>query len=187
MTSPSKRRVPLWLSIPVVLLILVAAGWLFGASGQVTGVEFSPDLFEHRSFRYYQWCGIRVTTKHTHVWRSGFDDYLHDSGYVDTTGIKEPRWQLVKGFAPHVRGWSGPAKSLCLSIGCFNGRDERWITWSNDHPELAKVAWPALVQLSREGKYEAVWELLFRLEEPPLPDAEQLQKFIDDARLRDEG
>ncbi|MCO6045272.1 hypothetical protein NG895_15275 [Aeoliella sp. ICT_H6.2] len=177
--SESTRRWPRWPSIGVVVLLVMGGGWFCGPSGRVTGVEFSPDLFEHRSFRYYQWCGIPITPKETHVWRTDFDAYLHDAGYIDTAGIDEPRWQLVKGFAPGVRGWSGPAKHGCQAIGCFNGDDGQWITWSSDHPELAAVAWPVIVLWVRDERYDAVYLLFYRLRESP-PSVEQLKQAIDE-------
>ncbi len=52
------RRRRLWLMMEVVGVIIIALTvfeWGSDQSGWAHGVEFSPNLFCHRSFRYYQW------------------------------------------------------------------------------------------------------------------------------------
>ena len=41
--------------VGVIIIALTVFGWVSDQSGWAHGVEFSPDLFCHRSFRYYQW------------------------------------------------------------------------------------------------------------------------------------
>lgn len=153
----------IFLIVAAIALSLAALACFVGLSGTVSGVEFSPDRFSHRSFRYYQFCGLQITPKQTREWRSHVDDYLHKHGFVSNGNSQNPRWHFVKGFAPGVRGWSGMAKYMCQSVGCWNG-DDKWIKWSNERPDLAEVIWPQVVTWARNGQYDEI-VTLFRLTE----------------------
>jgi hypothetical protein len=140
----------------VAIFVAVAAlGWFFGPSGTVHGIEFSPDRFAHRSFRYYVWCGVPITPSRTHEFRTPVDEYVHAHGFVPDSDARSPRWDLVKGFAPHVRGWHGNAKSMCKALGCWSGSD-RLVRWSTDHPDLAEIVWPKIVEWARRGEYRTI-------------------------------
>lgn len=160
---PHKRR-GLRSSLGVVALIaaISAVGWLMGPTGTVYGVQFSPDRCSHRSFRYYQWCGVQVTPKQTREWRSDLDTYIQESGFAVGGNAENPRWHFVKGFAPGVRGWHGDAKYMCQSVGCWSGNDRWLIAWSKNHPDLAKVIWPQVIMWARDERYYEIM-LLFRL------------------------
>lgn len=164
-----KRPAPIIVWTAIGLLAVGVLGWLFGPSGRVYGIEFSPDSFSHRTFVYHEWCGIRCTLGSQDEWRSDVDTYLHNAGYVTPT--EQERWHLVKGFAPHIRGWGGSAKFMCQSLGCWDG-DNKWVQWSHDNPELADIVWPNVVNWARQEKYdEVMW--LFRyteLEDAQTPD-----------------
>jgi hypothetical protein len=151
------------LGIGFVALGIIALGCILGPTGTVGGVEFSPDIFEHRSFQYYQWCGIQLTPTRYSLWQSDVDQYLHDQGFVGSPQDINPRWYFVKGFAPHVRGWSGEAKWMCQGIDCYSGSD-RWVHWSRENQELAEVVWPRVVTWARDEQFAAVY-MLFRLTE----------------------
>ena len=141
-----------------VVATILALGWFLGPSGRVSGVEFSPDTISHRSFTYFQWCGIQCTPRQQNEWQSDVDAYLHEFGYVTPTERK--RWHFVKGFAPGVRGWHGHAKYMCQSVGCWSG-DDQWVQWSHDNPELAAIVWPQVVSWARQEKYYEIM-CLFR-------------------------
>lgn len=158
-----RRRLQIVLIVGAIAVSLAALSWFLGLSGTVYGVEFSPDRFSHRSFRYYQWCGIQITPKQSREWRSEVDDYIHEHGFVANVDRPDPRWHLVKGFAPGVRGWHGNAKLMCQSVGCWGGNDE-WVTWSEDHPDLAKIIWPQVVVWARNEQYYVIMTL-FRFTE----------------------
>ncbi|MEM9941422.1 MAG: hypothetical protein AAF939_07495 [Planctomycetota bacterium] len=159
-----KNRFNLGLFSPKVVLTfgiaaaIIALGWFVGPSGRVTVTEFSPDLISHRTFTYYQWCGIQCTPREKNVWQSDFDAYLHESGYVGPTG--NDRWHFIKGFAPGIRGWHGPAKQMCKATGCWNG-DDRWVRWSHANPELADVVWPQVISWARQENYNEIAYLLW--------------------------
>lgn len=162
---------------------IVTIGWLFGPSGTVWGVEFSPDRFSHRSFRYYQWCGIPITPKKTVEWRSNIDQYIHENGFAPSVDTENPRWHFVKGFAPWQRGWIGPAKVMCQAVGCYSNRD-CWLKWSKAHPDLARIVWPQVVQWARNEQYAEI-SLLFRssgLEDAASPEeVDELIRFVSEA------
>jgi hypothetical protein len=122
-------------------------------SGSVHGVEYSPDLYCHRSFHYFQLFGLHVTRTHVKEWYSNVDRYLHDSGFVQPRPIANPRWLLSKGFAPGVRGWFSEVKVLCHSLGCFGGKDKKWVEWSEANPELAAEVWPVVVKWIDKERY----------------------------------
>jgi hypothetical protein len=166
----SRRRSALGIAAVVVAIIVL--GGLLGPSGSVSGVEFSPDIFQHRSFRYYQWCGLQLTPTQYDVWQSNVDQYLHEQGFVGSSHDINPRWYFVKGFAPHVRGWFGDAKWMCQGIGCYSGSD-RWIRWSQENPDLAEIVWPRVVTWARNEQFAEVY-MLFRL-----VDLEQAQTVAE--------
>src|SRR5262245_12236148 len=114
----SLKRINSILTVIVIVAVIFAAGYFFGPSGTATGVEFSPDRFCHRSFRYTTWCGLQLWPQETHEWRSKVDDYVHAAGFATPSVRTTPRWHFIKGFAPGVHGWSGPAKFMCQAIGC---------------------------------------------------------------------
>jgi len=176
-----RRRLRIVLIAGASLFLLVALGWFFGPSGTVHGVEFSPDRFCHRSFRYHLWCGIQITPKETHQWRSDLEEYLHEQGFVSSADAPNPRWLLVKGFKPFVRGWFGEAKFLCQAVDCYGGGSNRWVTWSKDHPELAKVLWPQVVRWARNDQYAEIGSLILLIDLEGVASAEDLRKKIKQA------
>ncbi|HJT30827.1 MAG TPA: hypothetical protein VJ783_02090 [Pirellulales bacterium] len=136
-----------------VATILAAVGWFTG--GWASGVEWSPDRFAHRSFRFYVMFGgsdpdlTPSAAIQRREWESDLETWLKQNGYVIETPA-EPRWFLSKGFAPGIRGWSGPAKRVCQELGCWGGRSHNWIEWSEAHPDIAAELWPDFVKLVRE-------------------------------------
>jgi hypothetical protein len=153
--SAMRRRIEIALTIVAVLVAVATIGWLFGPSGDAHGVEFSPDLFCHRSFHYRTWCGIKLPPTQTHVWRSKVDEYVHNNGFATSANVDNPRWDFVKGFAPGVKGWTGKAKHMCQALGCWEDSD-KWVVWSENNPELAKVVWPQVVEWASDQKYYAI-------------------------------
>ena len=184
--TPKRRRLRTVFFVGAISVSLAALGAFLGPSGIVSGVEFSPDRFLHRSFRYYQWCGIQITPRQSHEWRSAVDDYVHEHGFASNVDVQHPRWHFVKGFAPGVRGWHGNAKHMCQSLGCWDGNDE-WIEWSIDHPELARMIWPQVVAWARNEQYVEIMTL-FRfteLENATSPD--EVQGKIEIAKVKAQG
>lgn len=158
--KPKRGQLRIAFIVGTITIFFATIGWFLGPSGIVTGIEFSPDRFMHRSFRYYQWCGIQVTPRQSHEWRSKVDDYIHEHSFASDVDMPNARWHFVKGFAPGIRGWHGNAKHMCQSVGCWDGNDE-WVQWSVDHPALAKIIWPQVVAWARNEQYNEIM-MLFR-------------------------
>lgn len=154
----SRSRNAKWFRNAAIAVTIITVGWFFGPSGIVQGVEFSPDLFAHRSFRYYCWCGVQISFKDHSLWRSNIDKYLHRNEFITENAGHQPRWLFVKGFAPGIRGWHGRAKYYCQGVGCWDGND-RWVQWSEKNPNLAKALWPKVIVWARQGKYDEIFYL----------------------------
>ncbi|HEX3869624.1 MAG TPA: hypothetical protein VHV77_04225, partial [Pirellulales bacterium] len=76
--------------------------------GEATGVEFSPDVFKHRSFRYWTAAGFALPgTRRTYEWSSDLDTYLNTNGFVLAPPNRPTHWEFVRGFHPGRRGWMG--------------------------------------------------------------------------------
>lgn len=160
------------LLLPLAALVLLALlGQVMGCNGWARGVEYSPDLLSHRSFRYLVCCGVQVTPKQTDVWRSSLDDYLYENKYATPASTHPPRWRLVQGFSPGIRGWSGEVKFVCQGLGCWESTDSVWVDWSEEHPKLAAVLWPRVVAWLRSEEYDRVTHLFF-FQERTLREAE---------------
>jgi hypothetical protein len=144
--------------IAIVLALAVVAAFAihFELAGCETAIEFSPDKFCHRSYRSWQILGVRVTPVRRTEWRSAVDEYLHSRGYITEVNSSAPRWLFVKGSAPRDPGWSGKDTPICQELGCFSGSD-RWVKWSNEHPDLAQSLWPQVVNWLRQGKSQEVF------------------------------
>ncbi len=148
-----------------------------GPVGQVTGVEFSPDLFKHRSFRYWVITipGIQVTPIETHEWFSKFDQYLNDHGYISPPPTNVARWDFVSGFHPGMRGWRGEARATCQALRCWGTSDGHWIDWSEAHPEMANVLWPMVIVWMRQHEYQIAGMLLRWVEYEKPQSVEEIQ------------
>ena len=168
-----------------ILLLAVAAvvlvGFFIDSTGVASGVEWSPELFRHRSFRYFQFAGIQVAPKQTDEWASDLEEYLHAERLIPKCSPDEITWEFVRGHAPGVRGWGGDAKLLCKGMGCW-GRDsaKEWVEWSRCHPELAKALWPEIVQRARRHQYFEVYAalLMYREEMRAARTAEEVREVL---------
>lgn len=149
-----------WVVAAVVIGLAVLC-WADGAVGVTSGVEYSPEAVAHRSFRQVVLFGwIPLSPRRTEEWRTPLDEYLIQRMYATPQAYGKSEWVFVKGFAPGVRGWSGPAKHACWGMGCWDGSSQEWVDWSNEHPENAEALWPTVVSWLRERKFERVLILL---------------------------
>jgi len=155
----------------LVWILVLAIGGLFGsvmlflialASGQVIGQEFSPDLFERRSFHYTQIPVIQVQVYP--ITRTDYTGqlsiYLKQHKYITTTKVNQPRWDLVYQGGIDPLSEICDARLLCQYLDQYNeNRDLYWLEWTEDHPQLGKVFWPLIATLARKGHYVLVPEL----------------------------
>ena len=162
-SRPKRRRIIL------PCLLLVAAG-LVGflvllSMSQVTGSEFSPDSFSLRSFSYRRIPGTRIVLnriEYTDLDES-LADYLTARKWLPpVTGNDDPRWDLVHDNRTNPASHVCDARYLTENLFGLSGND--LIAWSDIHPDLAAIFWPAVAKLARSGLYWAVPELLEQLQ-----------------------
>ena len=181
-----KRVTASWLIVAACCLVLLAGLSLLGIRGQI-GTEFSPELFQHRNYQTVYLFGFPV--RHfveSKKWK--LDAYLRANGYVPLALTKvsvpdtivtyagghrieigertsqsnpgQPIWYLVQGQGPSKRDSLGNFYPLCLALETFPSERSKWIPWSEAHPDIAKVLWPNVVELARNGDVDKAVKLL---------------------------
>ena len=175
--SEKSSRVAAGVVIGLVLLLGGALATLL--FGMVHGEEFSPGSFQRRSFFYYQipMVGGQISP----VFRQSQDDSLAKHLRKRALIVKEQeadRWDVVFLTAISQPRRLGSAYNLCAYLDMTDEKGKpRWLVWSQEHPELAKVLWPALARMAAEKIYFAVPEMMdqARLADSP----EQLQSRLE--------
>jgi len=183
-TAPTaRRRLPKWL--PIV-------GWsllgLLGATlavfvltvtfGAVHGTEFCPQTFQRRSYSLYELplIGIQVTGIRREDLSQATELFITSHKYITlpAAGAKED-WHIIAG-SRGVRQSKGDAGILMKYLDATDSADyHRWVKWSEEHPKLAPVLWPAVQRLAQHELYVFV------------PDLFDLAKSIEDpVKLRQE-
>ena len=150
-----KRRIRyLWiLVVPLTGLVAIILFPDAASTGTAYGIEFCPQTFTHRSFRYFQILGLRVTPLRTREFQCAFDEYVREEGYVSSDGEEPLEWRLVKGFAPGVRGWHGEQKRICWMLGCWDKQDAKLVDWLKTNPDISAILVPELVGAIQRGEY----------------------------------
>ena len=179
MSSPATRSRPLaiagWslLGILGVTMLLFVATVMFGA---VHGTEFCPQTFERRSYSYYELPLVRIQItgeKHEDV-TGDTEKAIAANNWIPAPSTAKSDWHVLVGSRGTRLRRPGDAGILMKYLDATQeSNDRRWLRWSDDHKELAKVFWPAVQQLALREMY------LF------VPDAFDLAKRIDDANELD--
>jgi hypothetical protein len=157
----SPRVLVVVMSILGFLVIVYFITLLFGS---ISGEEFAPDTFSRREFSYYQLpvVHIQVTPVRRVVRPHELCQHLVKNALISTTAT-ESRWDLVAARRGGRRLRDGDALILCRYLDAADAEGEAyWLTWSNDHPKLAKVLWPKVAQAARDELYTIVPQM-FRL------------------------
>jgi hypothetical protein len=128
--------------------------------GKVDGVEFSPDGFERRAYDFHRvpllnW-QVRPTSRTSIT--GDVERYVRSQGWIPAPG-KSRRWDAVS--LTSVTGTrAGEASILCHYFDLRDGNGSLvWLTWSNDHPELAASLWSAVHRLALVEAYPLVPEI----------------------------
>jgi hypothetical protein len=179
-TAPSRpvarRRWPKWVPI---------AGWsllgLLGATllvymatvtfGAVHGIEFCPQTFERRSYSFYELpiLGIQITGNRREDLTAAAETFLTSQKYIAPPAAGQQDWHIVVGSRGPRLQRRGDAHILIQYLDAKDGKDyHRWVKWSEDHPSLAKIFWPAVQRLAAHELYVFI------------PDLFDLAKAIDD-------
>jgi hypothetical protein len=133
------------------LLAFFAVQWF----GVVSGVEFSPDTFSQREFRYYELPLLRWRISRVyHVDLTGPLEkrVRDDKNLFPPAKAKPPRWHLVA----MERSRTTYTDDALIVWRYFNEESDaprRWLKWNREHPELAKILWPAIVEVCRGERY----------------------------------
>jgi hypothetical protein len=148
------------------LLLVFVVTVMFGG---VYGVEFCPQTFERRSYSYYELPILRVqVTGERHVDMTGDTEKFVTSEKYVTTGSGKKEWHVLVGSQGTRLRRPGDAGILVKYLDAEESGDRRrWVHWSENHNELAKILWPAVQQLALSEAYVFV------------PDLFDLTKTID--------
>jgi hypothetical protein len=135
----------------------------------VHGVEFCPQTFERRSYSYYELPIVRVqvTGERHEDLTSATEKYVTSEKYI-TPGSGKKDWHVLVGSQGTRLRRPGDAGILMKYLDAAESGDRRrWVHWSENHAELAKILWPAAQQLALSEAYVFV------------PDLFDLTKTID--------
>jgi hypothetical protein len=181
----SARTWPRWFPIAgwsilgvlgAILLVLVAT-FMFGA---VHGTEFCPQTFERRSYSYYELPIVRIqVTGEKHEDLTGeTEKCVTTNNWISTSNTAKKDWHVLVGSRGSQVRRPGDAGILMKYLDAIqSGKDYRWVRWSNDHQELAKVLWPTVQRLAIREMYLFVpdlFDLAKRIDNPA-----QLQQTLD--------
>jgi len=188
-TSQSTRlRIPRWVSISgwSLLVILAATGLAYSLTrtfGAVEGVEFCPQTFERRSYSFYEVpvLGIMLTAKVYDDLTSVAETTLTSQKFVTPPAGGRQDWHLVVGSRGTKLLRKGDASVLVGYLDMKDGQNHhRWIKWSEDHTQLAKILWPAVQRLAIHQLYVFVPELfeLAKNNDDPVQFQQQLDREV---------
>lgn len=123
-------------------VLLCTSALLLGRGGQG---EFSPDTLEARTQREYL-----IPLTEIPIYRGSFErtrwpiaDFLVTNGYWSAAKSAEPCWMETFRWN---RQWRDGESTLYREL-VWHG--DQWIQWTKDHPDLAKLMWPRLLEVLR--------------------------------------
>jgi hypothetical protein len=140
--------------------------------GAVHGVEFCPQTFERRSYSFYELpvVGVQVTAVRHDDLPAAAETFLTSQKFVTPPGGGKQDWHIVVGSRGPRLQRKGDAAILVQYLDAKDSKDmHRWVQWSEDHPSLAKIFWPAVQQLARHELYVFIpdlFELTKNIAEP---------------------
>ena len=181
-TTASRGNRGLWIVLSLVgllvgALVLLVCSFLFGT---ITGEEFSPDTFDRRVFSY-----IEIPLVHLQIWpvhrvssTKSLESHLVSNKLVPTTSPPKPRWDLVRMTNIEPGSDKCDARILCKYFDSQNDSSKSWwLDWTEKHPDLAKVLWPAVAKVAQQQLYIFVPDM-FELARTAT-DAKQFQTELD--------
>jgi hypothetical protein len=151
------------LGIVGVLGVLFVIFYATIAFGVVDGEEFSPDTFERRSFIYYEipLIGQQITPIGRDDTTNPLESYLCTQKLVPVNKSTKPRWDLVYARRSTVEVFRGDAAIFCAYLDAEDKEGNLyWKTWTEEHPKLAKILWPAVARVANQQLYIFAPEML---------------------------
>lgn len=169
------RRRPSWtrrlITVAMGLLIGGFVGVLWVAMfGRVQGTEFSAGTLTQRRFSYYEIPILRWQI--TPISRRSFAGSLEQRLLNDKLVAIQPdqRWDLVQAsrwnerIAPHGAGILLDYLEARLdyrdAIRTQPATRHFWDAWTDEHPSLAAVLWPEVIELARRQLYPFVPDIM---------------------------
>jgi hypothetical protein len=113
------------------------------------------------------------------VQRNELETMLTAKKYISST-TPPKRWDLIyatRGSRPWRLGDAQILSDYLLACDTQRGLTGYWKTWTIEHPELAKVLWPAIAELARQNVYLSIPAVFEKALEQERPAA--LQRDLD--------
>ena len=128
--------------------------------GYVSGEEFDPLHFERRSFYYYELpvVGIQVFPVTRKTKTSALESYVGKLLNLQQANGEE--WHVVSLYRSARKYTDGDASLLCTYMDIEVAGKQEWLSWSTEHPALAKVLWPVVANLARNRMYIFIPKLM---------------------------
>ncbi|MFT7639439.1 MAG: hypothetical protein ACI9G1_001175 [Pirellulaceae bacterium] len=162
----------------IVLLALMLAFLVFiFFFGGVSGVEFSPDSFERRSFHYYQipFLQAQVRGISREPLNRAFGQDLVTRKKIKNNNVNKERWLLVRQSNSNYHA------DVQILLDFLDASDdsgqEYWRQWTIDNDKLSNVVWPLVAQTVRDDLYTAVPDIFELIHEDADPN--ELKKAIE--------
>ena len=144
-------RTPTLIVVLVLLLAIPPLGLILFSIGQMFGEEFSPDDFSSRSFSYNHipWLNMTIAGIEYEDSTSVLAQELRRDGWIPTTNHSPQRWHLASDLHQPESSRDYDARFLLDFLKLPNV----WSTFNQEHPDKAKVFWPAVAHLARNEMY----------------------------------
>lgn len=178
------------LTVSIVIAIVgTAALFILGflatlIFGNVLGTEFCPFTFERRGYAYREipFTGISISTINRRTDIGIVELHITQKGYIvpDPSKTAPDDWHLLSLIRFRGTYAEGDAELLMKYLDAQDHAGEyAWLKWSEDHPQLAKILWPAVAKAAQENNYLIVPDLFSFARSTTNPA--ELQKSLDAA------
>src|SRR5438477_289513 len=182
------RRWPRWLPIVGWSILGALGGTLlvFLATvtfGRVHGTEFCPQTFERRSYSYYELplLHIQMTGERHEDLTGDTEKHVTSNKYITPAVNGKKDWHVLVGSRGTRLRRPGDAGILLQYLDAEESSNVyRWVRWSEQNTELAKVLWPAVQCVALHDMYIFVPELfdLAKSVDDPVKLQQQLDRFV---------
>jgi hypothetical protein len=149
-----------WGAIECVLVIAIVLVTAQVFHPPVTGSRsyFSPDSLQSK-YENDEWLLGLIPYYRAGVKSSPLADYLVEKGYWTPARVATPRWIVTGHYSAQ---WKDGQSLLHYPL---YWQHEKWIAWTEAHPEIARVVWPQLLaSLRRDEPQEGGFALLLLAE-----------------------
>jgi hypothetical protein len=153
--APTKGGL-LWLTVGGMVALTVGL-FVVLTFGRVSGVEFSPQLFQRRSYTFFQIPAVRwqVTPAWRHDETLTLEQHLRQQRLLPHRSAPA-RWDVVWAAEGDRRHEGNPIiLTRYLDVTDAN-REQHWYAWTKEHPELAKILWSAVQRAATLEAYELI-------------------------------